>query len=267
MAGRYIMKKALEEIEKGKELAIVTVTNAKGSTPREAGAKMVVLKDGKTYGTIGGGAMERRMIELALESIEKGESQSINFTLDTEGVEMICGGAMEVFIEVFKNKPKLLIVGGGHVGHALYKAALPLDFHIVVFEDRQEFLTKERFPKAYELVLGDIGESLKKYPIDENTYIVIVTRGHKYDELALESVIHTKAKYIGAMGSKRKVVIMLNNLKEKGIKEGDIRKVYAPIGLKISSGSPEEIAISILAEILAVKNQGELIHMKDELPS
>lgn len=259
------MKKALEEIDKGNELAIATLTNSRGSTPREAGAKMLVVENGKTYGTVGGGAMENRIIELSLAAIEKGESEAISLPLDTKGVEIICGGAVEVFIEVYKNRPKLLIAGGGHVGYAIYNAALPLDFDIVIFEDREEFLNNERFPQAHELVLGDIAENLKNYPIDENTYIVIVTRGHKYDQEALEAIVNTNAKYIGAMGSKKKVITMLKNLKEKGIDSETLKNTYSPIGLKISTNRPEEIAISILAEILAVKNSGKLVHMRDEL--
>ncbi|NMA86203.1 MAG: hypothetical protein GX968_02640, partial [Tissierellia bacterium] len=140
MNNRSIMKKALEEIGKGNELAIATIINASGSTPREAGAKMIILRQGKTYGTVGGGAMEKRIIELSLEAIEKGESQAIFLPLDTEGVDMICGGTVEVFIEVYINRPKLLVAGGGHVCYAIYNAALPLDFDIIIFDDREEFL-------------------------------------------------------------------------------------------------------------------------------
>ena len=163
MADRFVMKKALEEIERGKELAIATIISAKGSTPREVGAKMMVLADGSIHGTIGGGSLEKRVIDLCLEAIDEGKSYSVHLPLDTEGVEMICGGEVDVFIEVYKNKPKLLIAGGGHVGYAIYEMAALLDFDIVVFEDREELLTKERFPKAYELVLGNIKDNLKDY--------------------------------------------------------------------------------------------------------
>jgi len=265
MANRFVMKKALEEVEKGKELAIATITSAKGSTPREVGTKMVVLGDGSIHGTIGGGPLEKRVIDLCLEAIEEGKSHSIHLPLDTEGVEMICGGEIDIFIEVYKNKPKLLIAGGGHVGYAIYEMAALLDFDIVVFEDREEFLTKDRFPKASELVLGDMKDNLKDYPIDDNTYITIVTRGHAYDEECLEVVVGSDAKYIGAMGSKKKVITMMNNLKDKGIAQEQLDKAYAPIGLKLSNETPEEIAVSIISEILLIKNQGELIHMKDTL--
>ena len=265
MADRFVMKKALEEIERGKELAIATIISAKGSTPREVGAKMMVLADGSIHGTIGGGSLEKRVIDLCLEAIDEGKSYSVHLPLDTEGVEMICGGEVDVFIEVYKNKPKLLIAGGGHVGYAIYELATLLDFDIVVFEDREELLTKEKFPKAYELVLGNIKDNLKDYPIDDNTYITIVTRGHVYDEECLEVVIGSNAKYIGAMGSKKKVITMMKNLKEKGIAQEQLDKAYAPIGLKLSNETPEEIAVSIISEILLVKNQGELIHMKDTM--
>ncbi len=147
-----------------------------------------------------------------------GESKAISLPLDTEGVDMICGGTVEVFIEVYINRPKLLIAGGGHVCYAIYNAALPLDFDIIIFDDREEFLNKERFPEAYDLVLGDIGKSLGgNYPIDENTYIVIVTRGgHKYDEEALAAVANTNAKYIGAMGSKK-----INNYVKESLNGGE----------------------------------------------
>lgn len=265
MADIIVMKKALEKIEQGEELAIVTITKAEGSTPRREGAMMLVLKDGKIFGTVGGGSVENRIIELSIEAIKKGKSSSINIPLDESGVDMICGGEVDVFIDVYKNKPKLLIVGGGHIGQAIYNLANLLDFNIVIFDDREEFVNGERFPLAYELIHGNIKENLENYPIDNNTYIVIVTRGHTYDEEALEVVVNSNAKYIGAMGSKKKVITMRQNLIEKGISEGSLNKVYAPIGIKISNGSPEDIAFSILAEIQLVRNKGQLIHMKDSL--
>src|SRR5699024_7499138 len=148
-----------------------------------------VLSDGTIYGTIGGGSLEKYIIDLCIEYIEKNKNGIVDLPLNKEGVDMICGGQVEVFINVYKNKTKLLIAGGGHMGLALYKTASLLDFDIIVFEDRDNFLTRERFPKACELVLGEIDEKLGDYPIDDNTYIVIVTRGHEYDEKILEKVI------------------------------------------------------------------------------
>ncbi|MEY8415933.1 XdhC family protein [Tissierella praeacuta] len=262
MGDFLVMKKALEEIDNGKELAIATIIKSEGSTPRGLGTMMAVLEDGSIHGTIGGGAMERHIIELCIEAIKEGESKTIDLPLDADGVDMICGGKVEVFIDVYKIKPKLLIIGGGHVGYAIYNIASLLSFDISIFEDREEFLTKERFPLAKELILGSIDERLRNYKIDNNTYIVIVSRGHKSDERALLEVINSNAKYIGVMGSKGKVMTMMDKIRNSGITEENINKIYAPIGLKISSGSPEEIAMSIMAEILLIKNNGTLKHMK-----
>lgn len=262
MSDVFVLKKTLELIENGTELALVTITDSKGSTPRNKGAQMVVLTDGSIIGTIGGGAIENRLIQLALEAIEKGESQNLHLPLSKEGIEMVCGGEVDVFIQVFKAKPKLIIVGGGHVSLALYKIASLLSFDIIIFEDRKEFLDNERFPLAKELIFGDIKDNLRQYPIDNNTYIVIATRGHKYDEIALETVIDSDAKYIGVMGSDKKVITLFKNLKEKGINEESISKIYAPIGIDVSDNSPEEIAVSIISEILAVKNNKIVKHKK-----
>lgn len=262
MADLSIMKKAIINIEDGKELAIVTITKAEGSTPRGKGTSMIVLGDGSIHGTIGGGALEKHVIELCIEAIQEGQSKSVDLPLTTKGVEMICGGGVEIFIDVYNIKPKLLIVGGGHVGYALYKIASLLEFDIVIFEDREEFLTPERFPLAKELVLGSVRETLRNYQIDENSYIVIVSRSHNYDQESLEEVVNSNAKYIGSMGSKKKIITMMNNLKELGFSEENLNKVYAPIGLDIAGESPEEIAMSILSEILLVKNQGNPKHSK-----
>lgn len=262
MADLSIMKKAIEEIDSGNELAIATITKSEGSTPRGKGTSMIVLRDGSIHGTIGGGALEKHVIGLCIVAIKEGQSESVDLPLDSKGVEMICGGGVEVFIDVYKIKPKLLIVGGGHVGYALYKIASLLDFDITIFEDREEFLTPERFPLAKELVLGNVRETLKNYKIDENSYIVIVSRSHNYDQESLEEVVNSNAKYIGSMGSKRKIITMMDNLRELGFLEESLNKVYAPIGLNIAAESPEEIAMSIMSEILLVKNQGSANHSK-----
>ncbi len=135
----------------------------------------------------------------------------------------------------------------------------------MVFEDREEFLNKERFPLAKKLILGDPKTELKNYDINSNSYLILASRSHTLDQEALEAVWDTEAKYIGVMGSKKKIITMRKNLMEKGVAEEGLDKIYAPIGLEISSGSPEEIAISIMAEVLLVKNKGSLKHMKDNI--
>ncbi|MCK9445015.1 MAG: XdhC/CoxI family protein [Tissierellaceae bacterium] len=265
MADLFIMKKVLEEIDRGKEVAMATIIRSQGSTPRGNGTSMAVVEDGSIHGTIGGGALEKYVIELCLEAIKEGRNEVVNIPLNAKGVEMICGGGVEIFIDVYKVKAKLLIVGAGHVGHAIYEIASTLDFDIIVFEDRDEYLNGERFPKAKRLILGDPKEELQNYPIDENTYVILASRAHKYDEEALEAVWNSKAKYVGVMGSKKKIITMRKNLMGRGVPVEGLDKVYAPIGLEISSGSPEEIAVSIMAEVLLVKNDGSLKHMKDSI--
>lgn len=260
-----VLKNILELVEKGINSALVTITKSEGSTPRVTGAQMGVLEDGSIIGTIGGGALEKKAIELALKSIKANSSMSVNIPLEDEG--MVCGGEVDIFIQVFNSRPELLIIGGGHVSLALYQIANFLNFDIVIFEDREEFLNRERFPLAKKLILGLVDDSLRKYDINEDSYIVIVTRGHKHDGEALEAVMDSKAKYIGVIGSKRKVLSMFNNLREKGIDEERLSKIYSPIGLDIADNTPEEIAISILAEILAVKNNKTGLHMKLDIDS
>lgn len=256
------MRKTLELIESGKNVATVTVVKTKGSTPREAGAMMAVLEDGTIYGTIGGGAFENHIIKLTVDALKNNENKFISLELEQDELKMICGGEADVFINVHKSRPKLLIAGGGHVGYALYKIASNLNFDIVIFEDREELLIGDRFENAYELVTGRIDKELSNYNIDMDTYVVIATRGHEYDQSGLRAVVDSDARYIGVIGSKRKVSIMMNNLKEEGISDDKLSKVYSPIGIDIDDGSPEEIAISILSEILAIKNNGNLAHMK-----
>lgn len=265
MADFFVIENAMRETRKGKEVVLATIVKATGSTPRREGTMMAVLEDGKIYGTIGGGELEREIIKLSMNYIAKEKSGLVNLKLEENSLKMTCGGEVDVFLDICRIKPKLLIVGGGHVGHAIYKAASILDFHIVIFEDREEFLNEKRFPKAQELILGDFEESLKNYPVDNSTYIVIVTRGHEFDEEALEAVINSKAKYIGVMGSRNKVSKMILNLEEKGIDKNKLKKVYTPIGLAIGGETPEEIAISILSEILLIKNNGSCDHMSNNI--
>ncbi len=262
MGDLNVINKALRDYENGREIAIATITKAEGSAPRGVGTMMAVLDDGSIHGTIGGGALEKHIIKLSLEAIKSGMSKSFDLPLNTEGVEMICGGRVEVFIDVYKKKPKLLIIGGGHIGYAIYEQALLLDFHIAIFEDREEFLNIERFPHADELILGPVDKTLSDYKIDENTFIIIVTRGHSYDQISLEQVVNSDARYIGAMGSEKKIITIMKNLKEKGFNDENLKRIYAPIGLDIASEKPSEIAMSILSEVILVKNNKKPEHMK-----
>jgi len=226
---------------------------------------MVIKGSGETEGTIGGGAIESETIKRALECIRDGESRHYDFKLTEEekSLDMICGGRAQVFIKVFVPENRLLIAGGGHVALKLYEIAQIMGFKTVIFEDRQEFCSRERFPKAHDLVLGDIEESIRAYPVDETCYGVIVTRGHSQDEKALEALLGRGAAYIGMIGSRRKTVMIFDSLIGKGISKEELDKVYAPIGIDTGGETPEEIALGIMAEIVAVKHKAKIKHMKD----
>lgn len=253
------------EINENRRVALLMLTNIEGSTPRKEGSMMIVLEDGSTHDTIGGGKLELVSIHKAKECLKKGTSKKYIFELnDDEGsLGMQCGGQAEVFIKVFKPDNKLLIVGGGHIALELNKLGKLLDFHTVIFEDREEYCNKERFPNADELILGNIEDKLKEYEIAKDCYIVIITRGHTYDEVALKTVLNRDAAYIGMIGSKNKTKYVMDNLIKDGFEKDILDSVYAPIGLNIGGSEPNEIALSIMSEISLVKNGGSLKHMKE----
>ena len=238
----------------GEEAAVVTIVSSSGSTPREEGAKMLVRSDGSILGTVGGGILEAQLTQKALEAIKKGKPQRIQYRLK-EGEEpgMICGGDVEVFIEPVLSSPTLYIFGGGHISLTLAKIGKLTGFKIVVIDDRTEFANPQRFPEAELTIAKDFKEAFSELKIDKSSYIAIVTRGHAYDEVVLEWVLGTKAKYIGMIGSKTKNQTIFSHLLTKGFSQEKLDKVHAPIGLEIGAQSPEEIAVSIMAEVIKVR--------------
>lgn len=252
-----------KEIQMNKKVALAIVTDSKGSTPRENGAMMVIKEDESIVGTIGGGKIEYDVLKRAKECLETGESKKYNYELTEKGeLGMTCGGQAEIFIKVFNKKNILLIVGGGHIAQRLYKLGEYLDFKTVVFETRKEIIESDIFPGSVELKTGDIIEELNSYPISDNSYIVLVSKGHKDDLKALREVYDSEAKYIGMIGSIRKCKNMIDTLVKEGIEREKLKKVFAPIGLDLGGETPEEIAFSIMSQILAVKNESTAKSMK-----
>jgi xanthine dehydrogenase accessory factor len=240
----------------GEEAALVTIVSTAGSTPREEGTKMLVRADGSILGTIGGGSLEAQVIEEAVKVIKQGKPKRLHFALTAKEAEeagMVCGGELEVFIEPILISPSLYLFGGGHISLPLAKMSKLLGFKIVVIDDRAEFASADRFPEADILLAGDFTKSFPKLKIDKSSYIVIVTRGHQHDELVLEWAVSTPAKYIGMIGSKTKVETIFSHLLAKGISREQLDRVHAPIGLEIQAQTPEEIAVSILAEIVKIR--------------
>ncbi|MGC8816403.1 MAG: XdhC family protein [Candidatus Hadarchaeum sp.] len=244
-----IYRKINELLEKGETFAVVTIVKTEGSTPRKAGARMIVLPDGKTFGTIGGDCVEAGAVAEALEALKEGKPKTFTVALKEEelgGIGMKCGGMAEVYIEVINPRPKLLIIGGGNIGAQLAKLGHDIGFEVTVIDPA---VKKENLPEYVKVIPEPVENGVKMVEITRQTYVVIAT-GHKYDEDALKAVINSNATYIGMVGSKRKAAVTLKKLIEEGFAEDKVKTVHTPVGLDIGAETPEEIAVSIMAEII-----------------
>jgi xanthine dehydrogenase accessory factor len=237
--------------------AVATVVRTGGSAPRTPGARMLVFPDGSTQGTVGGGTLEKKVVEDALALFATGGTRIETYGLrpkEQGGIGMVCGGESEVFIEILGAGDRLLVVGGGHIGLALHRLGSELGWETDVVDDREEFARPERFPGARTRHISYDDKGLAQ-GVTSRTAIVIVTHAHEGDRAALGSVIHSPAFYIGMIGSSRKVRTIFSALTEDGVPASRLEAVHAPIGLHIGAESPAEIALSIFAEILARKNE------------
>lgn len=264
MEDLIILKEINTAVSNGQPVAMSIITKACGSSPRGEGTIMGVLPDGSIIGTIGGGALENALIEASMKALKDKKDTYFTHSLteNNKDLNMACGGLVEGYIKIIEPKKQLLIVGGGHISKELHYFGARMDYSVVIFEDREDYCLKERFPRAEKLILGDIKENLEKYNIDESCAVVIVTRGHVLDEVALQCVLSSKASYIGMIGSKKKVLSTMESLRNKGYSEDRIKEVYAPIGLDLGGSTPKDIAFAIMAEILLVNNKGSLKHKK-----
>ena len=252
-----IYVKILELIEQRKPAALVTVIDTQGSTPREVGTKMLVMLDGSIYGTIGGSAVEALVIAEGKKCIQSGQSMRVTHSLEDplhHDTGMICGGRMELFIEPIHVPPMLYIFGAGHVALPLARLADQIGFACVIIEDRPEFATRERFPAAREILIGQPDLLAEQINFAGNDYIAIVSRNHELDFQILRRVITKPLHYLGLIGSKSKRQQTFTRLQEEGISPELIKTIHTPIGLEIKAKSPEEIAVSIVAELIKVKN-------------
>ncbi len=259
---------------------LCTVTATAGSAPRDAGAKMIVAPDGSIQGTVGGGPLEAVVIQEAVELL-RGEGRSIGrrFALTTAGdaahpippvgalpddLGMKCGGEVSVFLDVFRPAPRIVLYGAGHVGERVASIAAEIGLDTAVVDDREKFATRERFPRAGQVLCADLAADplggLSPGPAD---FVVILTRCHALDETVLEAALGTRARYVGLIGSRRKVALILRSIGRRvGRDPRDDPRLHAPIGLRLGDKTPGEIAISILAEILLLKSHGELAHSR-----
>jgi xanthine dehydrogenase accessory factor len=246
-----------DALRRGEEVALVTIVASVGSTPQRVGAKMLVFADGRTVGTIGGGCYENDAFWKAREAITSRKPAKIKYELSDDFAEesgLICGGQMEVFIEPVEPSPDVYIFGAGHVGFFLARMAHDAGFRVHVIDDREKFANPERFAEGTDVVVEDIPAWLENHELPATGYAVIVTRGHRHDLDALRALAPRNIRYLGLIGSKAKVKRIYDALAEEGMGPESLANVHAPIGLDIGAITPQEIAVSILAELIAVKH-------------
>ena len=254
---REVFAAIAEALERGETAALVTIVSARGSTPQRVGAKMLVFADGRTIGTIGGGCYESDAFGKARDAITARRPQLVHYELSDDFAQetgLICGGQMDVYIEPIEPSPELYIIGGGHVGYHLARLAHEVGFRVHVVDDREKFANRERFPTAEEVVADDIPTWLAAATLPPHAYAVIVTRGHTNDLEALRALAPRELRYLGLIGSRAKIARMYDALTADGVPAEQLTRIHAPIGLDIGAVTPQEIAVSILAELIAVKH-------------
>ncbi|MBK9208382.1 MAG: XdhC family protein [Anaerolineales bacterium] len=259
---------ALAELEKNNQsAALCTVTKSEGSTPRHVGSKMLVHPDGNFIGTVGGGELENRVIKAALESIQNETAQTLAYSMadPSRGDPGVCGGQVEVFVEPILPTPLLIVIGAGHVGKAVVHLAKWLGFRVAVSDDRAEFCTPESIPEADAYYPVAMDELPKHITIDKRTVLILTTRGSAIDAAGLSPLLDSAAAYIGIIGSKRRWATTVKALKDKGVSDEKIARVHSPVGLELQAETPEEIAVSIMAEVMMLKEKGTGKSMKSNL--
>jgi len=246
-----------DALERGEPAALVTIVSTTGSTPQRVGAKMLVFADGRIVGTIGGGCYENDAFWKAREAIGQRRPQLVHYELSDDFAQetgLICGGQMDVYIEPIEPSPELYVIGAGHVGYHLARLAHEISFRVHVVDDREKFASRERFPHAAEVLVEDIPTWIGRTNLPPHVYVVIVTRGHTNDLDALRALAPKDLRYLGLIGSRAKVARIYDALTEEGTPAEFLKRVHAPIGLDIGAVTPQEIAVSILAELIAVKH-------------
>jgi xanthine dehydrogenase accessory factor len=251
--------RALAELEEANNAgALCTVVRTQGSTPRRAGCKMLVYPDGSFKGTVGGGELESRVIAEARQAISDGRPRLLeyNMTDPEHGDPGVCGGQVEVFVEPLQNKPTIVVIGAGHVGKAVAHLAQWLGFRVLVSDDRPEFCTPQAFPEADQYLPGLMSDLPQKLEITHSTYFVLTTRGVDVDVQGLPKLLDTPAAYLGIIGSQKRWATTRKQLKDMGISENKLNRVRSPVGLEINAETPEEISVSIMAEIIMLRHSG-----------
>jgi len=251
-----IYEQIVELRKEGRRGAVATIVNVRGSIPSFRTAKMLVRDDGSIVGTIGGGCVEADVWQAAREVMESEKPRTLSFNLNQDpkyDTGLVCGGTLDIFIEPILPPALLYIFGGGHVALNVCQTAARSGFDVIVTDDRSSYATQERFPAAREVHALEFEEAMKKFDPNESSYIVIVTRGHRDDMHILRWAVQTRARYVGMIGSKRKVIAIAKALQEEGLPAHLFERVHAPIGIDIGAVTPEEIGVAITAELIAIR--------------
>src|SRR5579871_354095 len=260
-------------LNRGEQVAVVTIVKTTGSSPRPAGTKLMVHADGRVTGTLGGAQLDRRAAQDALETFKDARPRAALYAIDADTGETAgsCGGTMEVFVEIVRPEQRLFLVGGGYVAQALARFAAHLDFRLLVVDDRRDLVNPQTFPESTQLHFGDIPQMVQELQPDSATWIVVVTRGHHLDKEALRVALQSPAPYVGMIGSPGKVRRIFRELLHEGISRERLEQAHAPIGLDLGAETPDEIALSIAAEMLLLRRGGtgrplhQIHHMLEEV--
>lgn len=255
-----ILEEVMSARESGPAALVATVIQAPPSATVPVGAKLLLRQDGSSLGSLGGGPLEAAILADAREALRRHAVDSPFYSPDgthlTRSEAESASGGYQVMLEAHEPPAVLLIVGGGHIGKALATIGDLCGFSVVVADDRPDYANPERFPEADRVICGDFAEMLRDFPIDANTYVVTVTRGHRHDEMALRQVAGSPAAYVGMIGSRRRVGAVLQHLIDDGLDPEAVRRVHTPIGLDIGAETPEEIAVAIMAEVIQARRGG-----------
>jgi len=247
----------LAAVEAGEAVVLATVIDTTRSVPRHAGSKMLVFADGRTLGTIGGGEMEARVIQEAGEALIDGTPRLLYYDLvdPRRGDPGVCGGSVHLYLEPHMPTPTLFVIGCGHVGRAVVELAHWLGFRVVAFDDRPDHVTDETVPLADVRLSGSLSDALREAPVTPQTHIVVVTRNMGLDVEQLPALLGTPARSIGVMGSTRRWEATRTTLLANGVAATELDRIQSPVGVELHAETPEEIALSIMAQIVALRRE------------
>jgi xanthine dehydrogenase accessory factor len=244
----------------GERCALATIVSARGSIPAYESAKLLIREDGSIVGTVGGGCVEAQVLTVAREVIETGRPKTLSFDLSGKALQdsgLICGGELEIFVEAVLPQPVAIIFGAGHISKGLSKVASLAGFATIVVDDRASFANRERFPEAEEVHAAEYEAVFPQLGVNESSYLIIVTRGHKDDLRVVRLAATSAARYIAMIGSKKKVIEVFRELEKEGVPAAALQRIHAPMGLDIGAVTPEEIAVSVVAEMIALRRKAK----------